>query len=363
MGGSQTHVRDLLDGFATRFELTLATGEEGYLTEEARARGIRTVVLPNLVQPLKPAKDAAAFSDILGLLKTVRPDLIHCHTSKAGVLGRVAAHLANVPAVFTAHTWSFADGASLLWKLVGTPSERLAARWTEKIIAVSESNRRLAIEKGIAPAGKIVTVHNGIKDDSLRARPAAAYIPRITMVARFVDQKNQAQLIQALSEIDLPYRLSFVGDGPTRPQAEALAAQLGVADRVEFLGTRSDTAWILADSSIFALATNWEGFPITILEAMRAGLPVVATGVDGVAEAVNDRVTGFVVPKGDTPALMDRLHLLLTSPYMRARMGENGRRRYEDHFAVHAMLQKLEAIYESVVPSFVGRVQDVQPVA
>jgi glycosyltransferase involved in cell wall biosynthesis len=350
MGGSQTHVLDLLQGFREDFQITLATGEEGFLTEAARKLGVQTVVLPNLVQPLRPRQDAKALPDVIRLLRSLKPDLIHCHTSKAGIIGRLAARIARVPAVFTAHTWSFADGTSTLWKLVGTPSERLTARWTEKIIAVSESNRSLAIRRNVARENKIVTVHNGIADTNYRAHPGWSEIPQIVMVARFAPQKNQAQLLQALADITLPFKLTFVGDGPTRAAAEALTRDLGLADRVEYLGVRLDTDVILSQSDIFALATNWEGFPITILEAMRAGLPVIATDVDGVREAVTDQVTGYLVPRGDTEALKEKLAALLSSSTLRLQMGSAGRRRYESEFTQAIMLARIASIYHQAVP-------------
>jgi glycosyltransferase involved in cell wall biosynthesis len=350
MGGSQTHVLDLVRGFRDRFQITLITGEEGFLTDQSRRLGIDIRVVPNLVQPLRPHQDFRAFRELAVLLRRLRPDLLHCHTSKAGVIGRLAARTTGVRALFTAHTWSFADGTSRLWKLVGTPSERLAARWTEKIITVSDSNRALALQKQIAGAEKLITVHNGISDTKHRARPGRQEIPRIVMVARFAPQKNQQQLLEALAELrNLPFHLTFVGDGPTRGSVENTARQLQLQDRVSFLGTRMDTEQILSESSIFVLATNWEGFPITILEAMRAGLPVVATDVDGVREAVNDGVTGFLVPRNDTPALRERIRLLLNDATLRANMGAAGRKAYESEFTVAAMLRKIEAVYASAL--------------
>lgn len=350
MGGSQVHLLDLLHGFCDRHELALATGEHGFLTEEAARIGVRVHVLPDLVQPLRPHRDAKALTSAYRLIRRTKPDLVHCHTSKAGIIGRTAARMARVPAVFTAHTWSFAEGTSPLWKFVGTPSERLAARWAETIIAVSESNRSLALRRRVAPSGKIVTVHNGVVDTFHRARPGAHLVPRIVMVARFVAQKNQAQLIEAVAGLDCPFHLTFVGDGPARPAAEDLVRSLGLQDRVEFAGVRTDTDRILSESSIFVLATNWEGFPITILEAMRAGLPVVATDVDGVREAVIDGETGHLYPKGATGTLRSTLRALLADPATRIRLGQAGRKRYEAEFTRSAMLSKVLAVYEQVVP-------------
>jgi glycosyltransferase involved in cell wall biosynthesis len=350
MGGSQTHVLDLLRGFRQEHELTLATGEPGFLTEEASKLGVRVVVLQNLVQPLRPLHDLRALAEIAQLINRINPDLVHCHTSKAGILGRVAARLTKTPAVFTAHTWSFADGTSKSWKLIGTPSERMAAKWTSKILAVSDSNRNLAIERHVASPDKIVTVHNGIDDTPHRANPGRRAVPGIVMVARFAQQKNQLQLIEAVSGIHLPFKLTFVGDGPTRVAAEDLVAEHGLRDRVEFLGIRKDTDRILAASNIFVLATNWEGFPITILEAMRAGLPVIATDVDGVREAVAHDVTGLLAPRGDTAALRQLVRELLLDADKRCRLGNSGRTRYEMEFTHASMLGKISSVYREIIP-------------
>ena len=350
MGGSQTHVLDLLRGFRQEHELTLVTGERGFLTEEASKLGVRIEVLPNLVQPLRPLRDLKALVQIAQLINRIKPGLVHCHTSKAGILGRAASRITKIPVVFTAHTWSFADGTSKSWKLIGTPSERIAAKWTSKILAVSDSNRNLAIERRVAPPDKIVTVHNGIDDTPHRACRDACAVPRIVMVARFAPQKNQSQLIEAMSGIDIPFKLTFVGDGPTRAAAESLVAEYGLRDRVEFLGIRKDTDHILAASHIFVLATNWEGFPITILEAMRAGLPVIATDVDGVREAVAHDVTGLLAPKGDIAALRRLVRELLLDADRRCQLGNAGRARYEMEFTHASMLTKISSVYREIIP-------------
>ena len=126
-GGGQVHVLDLIRGFRHHCDIELATGEDGFLPEEARRLGVKCHILPNLVQPIQPAWDFKALRDIVALLRKAQPDLVHTHTSKAGILGRMAAWVCNIPAVFTAHTWCFAEGTSWKWKLLGAPCERLAA--------------------------------------------------------------------------------------------------------------------------------------------------------------------------------------------------------------------------------------------
>jgi len=349
LGGAQIHLLDLLHGFKDHFEVVLGVGEKGFLTDAASDLNIPFHIVPNLLQPINALKDARALAELVNLIRRVKPDLVHAHTSKAGVLGRLAARLAGVPAIFTAHTWSFAEGTSRKWKMVGIPSERLAARWSRKIITVSEVNRRLALNHRVASEDNLITIHNGIADTLHRAQPGKDGVPRIVMVARCAPQKNQSLLLQAISGVKAPLRLVFVGDGPTKPYLQREASRLGLNDRSDFLGERLDVAEILASSHLFALSTNWEGFPISILEAMRACLPIVASEVGGVCEAVVDEETGFLVPSGSVTALRNRIVCLLTNPDLRRRMGQAGRKRYEENFALAAMLRKTSVVYKSVV--------------
>ena len=348
IGGGQTHVADLMRGFRGQFEIHLAVGEEGYLTETARALGIPCHIAPNLVQPTRPIQDWKACREIGAIIRTIRPHLVHTHTSKAGILGRLAARMNGVPSVFTAHSWAFSEGVSKKWKAVGIPSERLAARWSSRIINVSEANRQLALRYSVGSADGLVTIHNGIADGPDRADPGRGGVPRIVMVARFAAQKNHGLLIEAAAGLgDLPFQLTFVGDGPARATIEAEARQRGLGDRIEFLGDRLDVPAILANSSVFVLTTNWEGFPISILEAMRAGLPVIASDAGGIREAVRHEYNGLVTARGDATAVRLALRELITRPQLRETYGAAGRRRFEDEFTLTAMLRKTLDVYRA----------------
>jgi glycosyltransferase involved in cell wall biosynthesis len=225
------------------------------------------------------------------------------------------------------------------------PTERITGWLSEAIINVSEANRKLALRYGISRDKRMLTIWNGIPDTHHRARPGSPGLPNIVMVARFVPQKDQTMLVRALSGMDLPARLTLVGDGPTLTEVKAETERLGLKDKVEFLGERQDITEILAKSHVFALSTNWEGLPLSILEAMRAGLPVVASDAGGVGEAVMEGQTGFLTPCGDIDALRNRLSQLLGDPALRARMGHAGRTRYLKHFTLDRMLQKTLAVY------------------
>jgi glycosyltransferase involved in cell wall biosynthesis len=346
LGGAQVHVLDLLRGFQDDFDMVLATGEEGYCTEQARSLGIECHVLPALVQRIDPISDLKALGQTVRLIRQIRPDLVHCHTTKAGLIGRLAAGIARVPAVFTAHTWCFSEGTSLAWRALGRPAETVGALFSKRIIAVSEANRTAAIAKKIAPAGKFITVHNGGADTTHRAKPGSGNPPRIMMVARFAAQKNQTLLVETVAKLKRPVVLTFIGDGPLRQQAEQAAAACPAHVKVEFLGQRQDIPELLAQADLFVLSTNWEGFPISILEAMRAGLPVISTDVNGVREAVEDGETGLLVAARDGAGLLAALEKLVFDPALLERMGRRGRARFEQSFSLDAMLRKTVSVYE-----------------
>jgi glycosyltransferase involved in cell wall biosynthesis len=349
-GGSQMHVVDLLEGFRSEADLDLITGEEGPLTERARSLRIPVRVLPVLVQPISPLNDIRAASALIGHLRNRRPHLVHAHTSKAGILTRVAAATTDTPAVFTAHTWAFAEGRSTMWKLIGVPSERIAARFTACIINVSDANRRLAAGSGIDRAKLSLTVHNGIRDTSFRADPQEeTTCPQIVVVGRFVKQKDQQLLVQAMTRINRPYRLVFVGEGPTRAVVEADVVRAGLQNKVVFAGDSREVEQILSQSHIFVLPSRWEGFPLTILEAMRAGLPVVASNVGGVGEAVVDGHTGFLARPGDELDLQRHIDMLLQDSALRGTLGAAGRQRFLKKFTRDKMLDSIRRIYRQVL--------------
>lgn len=192
----------------------------------------------------------------------------------------------------------------------------------------------------------MLTIWNGVPDTRHRARPDAGWLPEVVMVARCIEQKDHPLLLRVMARIKCPVRTVFVGDGPQLPRLKQEAEQLGIRHRVDFLGNRWDVAQLLARAHIFALPTNWEGLPLSILEAMRAGLPVVASNVGGVSEAVAHGETGFLVDPGDEEGFHRRLVDLLDDPFLRRRMGAAGRARYESRFTLRQMLDKTMAVYQ-----------------
>ena len=363
VGGAQVHVRDLAvtltrDGHV----VTVLTGGTGRLTEELSENGVSWLTVPHLQLPINPFADMLALGHLSSALKRLQPDLVSAHSSKAGVLARLAARSLGLPVIFTAHGWSFTPGVPRRTAAVYRWVERSVAPLADRIITVSDFDRTLAIQERVTAVDRITTVHNGMPDvdPALRANPARSPV-RLIMVARFEQQKDHRTLLESLAGItDLPWHLDLVGEGPLLPAVRSLSEQLGLSGRIQFWGARRDVAHRLADAQVFLLITNWEGFPRSVLEAMRAGLPVVSSDVGGVSESVEPGRTGFLVPRGDAGELQKRLRQLLTDAELRMRLGQEGRRQYEARFQFDRTTARTMSIYRDVLSRW-GRSESGSP--
>jgi glycosyltransferase involved in cell wall biosynthesis len=301
---------------------------------------------------MRPLTDLRALREIRAVLMDLRPDLLSTHSAKAGILGRLAGRSLRVPVVVTVHGWACAPGTPLVQAAASRLVERFVATLASKIITVSEFDRRFGLDARLVAPDQVVTVHNGMPDigPGLRADPSRSPV-RLIMIARFEPQKDHPTLFHALAGLlHEPWHLDLIGDGPLLPEAKELSRRLGLAERIQFWGQRMDVAERLADAQVALLISNWEGFPRSILEAMRAGLPVISSTVGGTAESVRDGETGFTVARGDVEGLRQRLKQLLGDPDLRARMGRSGRQRYEQQFMLSHTVEKTLAIYREIVP-------------
>jgi glycosyltransferase involved in cell wall biosynthesis len=355
-GGAQVALLNLIMNLPAGIEPIVAAGEEGFLQQECARKGIPYRLIPGLVAPISPAKDALALMRLVALIRREKPCVVHAHTSKAGVLGRVAARLTRTPVIFTAHTWSFDEGVPHLRKRIAVPIERITAALGGKIITVADSNTQEALRHSITTGRNLIRIWNGVPDSRLRASPASRDRVTLITVARMVPQKDHALLLRSLVGVRGNWCLQMVGDGPLRGELQLLAEQLQLGERLQFLGERKDVAELLSQADVFVLASKWEGLPVSILEAMRAGLPVVATDVGGVREAVQEDVTGLLSKAHDEQGLRDRIQSLMTLPSLMVQMGRAGRRRYEEHFRIETMVDKTVELYQQIDGSLVGAI-------
>lgn len=352
IGGAQVHVRDLAKWFSSDGnEVAVAVGSAGPLTESLRDSGIATEIIPELVREARLRSDLAAIGAIRRTIRKHKPDLVSTHSSKAGVLGRVAARLERVPVVFTAHGWAFTDGVPMARRLLYLLIEAAVAPLSPLIICVSDHDATLA-SRIPWMRSRARTIHNGVHDISpaLRARPGSEPV-HVTMVGRLDDQKDHRSFLEALARVP-EVTAELIGGGPRSPEVSSLIESLGLANRVTLGGQRSDVAEGLSSAQIFALASNWEGLPRSIIEAMRAGLPVIASDVGGVSELVDHGRTGALVPRGDTDAFAHWLRRYASDASLRLAHGAAGRARYEARFTFEHLARHTDRAYRDVLASF-----------
>ncbi|HHY18026.1 MAG TPA: glycosyltransferase family 4 protein [Firmicutes bacterium] len=353
IGGAQIHVRDLCHCLMKRgLDVSVLAGPGPFLGQ-LRELGIPATPIVYLTRNIRPLHDIRALFEIKKALEKIKPDVVAVHTAKAGFLGRLAAWPLGIPCVYTPHGWPFAKGVTGIQKKVYAVLETLAGFVSSRIIAVCEYDKKLCLEQRIVPPEKIALIPNGIPDLEnlgLQCQPNTVMTntcpPRFVMTARFVRPKNHALLIKAVAPLaGLPWQIWFAGDGPLRAGAETLAREMNLESRIEFLGQRQDIPEMLQGAAGFILISNSEGLPLSILEAMRAGLPIIASDVGGIPETIEDGVNGFLIPKGDVDTLRRRFSTLVSDPGLRSKMGRASREKFESQFRLSAMVEKTLSVY------------------
>ncbi len=338
-GGAQRVALDYSEALRSAGHRVLISASPGGELEK-RALSLGMPFFPlKMERRLSPLKDLRALRQLRRLMKREGAQVLHAHSTKAGLLARNP----YVPGLklFTAHGWCFTPGApgGSLCKA----AEKVASLFSWKIICVSRFDLELAIKAGIKRE-KLLYIPNGIKDTVKIADPARSGL--IVTVARFSPQKDYETLLLALS--GLSAEAWMIGEGPLLGKIKSLAEKLNLSARVKFKGFLEDVEEALARGGIFVLSSRWEGLPLSVIEAMRAGLPVVATDVGGVRELVKDGVNGFLVPPRNPGVLKERLKELLRNPSLREDMGRRGREIYLKHYTFERMKEALLELYRSL---------------
>lgn len=345
----------------TRFEAGLIAGAGGILDDEARRiADARVDLVPWLEHPVSPAADLLAVVRLRRLFRSARVDLVHTHSSKAGILGRLAARLAGVPAiVHTVHGWSFNDTQAAAIRASYVRLERLAARWTRRLVVVAAGDREKGLAHGIGRPELYTLVRSGIDlTEFERPRASRDEVRRrlglgpdhlvVGTVACLKPQKAPLDFVRAAAAAharDPRLRFLVAGDGELREAMERLVAERGLSGIMQFLGWRQDVPELLQAMDVFLLTSLFEGLPRSVLQAMAAGVPVVATAVDGTPEVVRDGATGLLVPPGQPERAAERVLEMIASPDLRARCIAGARRVLTSEFDIRHMVRDLDRLY------------------
>lgn len=364
VGGSQDNTLLTIAGHdRTRFTVHLASNPEGLWLDRARHAADTFHPLPHLINPIHPTTDIKALTDLVRLLRREQFDIVHTHSSKAGILGRLAARMVGVPAVVhTIHGFPFHDFMPAWKRQLYINLERSIRPCTDFFIPVCELNRQEAVKLRLLSLENSQTVYSGI-DFAKLDRPCDPQKIRqqleiadgwntIVMVGRLDEQKAPYYLIDAFSRVLDRYPktlLLFVGEGELEDQLRRQSIDLGIEKFIKFLGSREDVPEILKVADIFALSSLWEGLGRAMTEAMLVGKPVVVPNIYGIPETVHQNQTGLLFPAGDVEQLAEHLIYLLQYPQERDRLGQNARTLTRKLFDSDLMVRNIEQIYDKVL--------------
>jgi glycosyltransferase involved in cell wall biosynthesis len=341
-----------------RYEVVFVTGSGDRLIQQARTAGFEVVIMERLRNEIALLSERRTLADIAACLRAGNFDVVHTHSAKAGTLGRLAARRANVSrVVHTFHGFPFHQFQSPLRRAAYVRVEKSVGRFTDAFLAVGPAVAAEAIRLRIAPPERVRTIGVAVKTgtpapdvwDRAEARRLLGIPPGMLVVGtvgRLDFQKAPDDFVNAVAALgrDDVYGV-WIGDGPLRARTEKLAVRRGLSGRLLLAGERSDVSAVLPGFDVFAMASRYEGLPCAIVEAMVAGLPVVATTVNAVPDVVVAGETGLLVPPGRPESLGRAIGYLLDNPMIAARIGAAGRARLGDELTPAALGAVLDESY------------------
>jgi glycosyltransferase involved in cell wall biosynthesis len=353
-------------------ELARAARDQGYdveilatnprFRELIREAGLGLVDLDVIRRPIRPLWDARGLTRLTRFLSHSDYAIVHTHTSKPGFVGRRAARWAGVPSIIhTPHLFPFHEESGRAAAAAYLACERLAARWCDRIVSVSDYHRDWALRVGLGRPEQLVSIPNGVPET--RAEPARSRAEiraelgvgdgfLIVSTGRLAEQKGLEYLVRAAAQLrdDLPgATVVLAGEGPLERPLQRLVAELGLEDTVRLVGFRADVGDLLAAADLVALPSLWEGLSVSLLEAMAAGKPVVTTTIGSNREVTNDGETAVLVPPRDPSALAEAIRTLAADRDRLERLGSRGREVQRERYTLRRMLDAYADEYDRLL--------------
>lgn len=350
-GGVANHVLSLSSALRERGWSVDVACSTGALADELRRREITVYILP-LVREVSPPKDLAATLHLREIVSRGGYSLVHTHSAKAGVVGRVAARIAGTPALYTPHAWSFLVSKASLERRLYSAVEQALARVSDRIICVSAGELELGQATLRGSEKKLRLVPNGVEVPTrTRRRPADGKLV-VGTIARLARQKGISYLIHAAEKVCAAcddVRFLVAGGGPDLYALQDEITARGLDERFRLVGPVDEPWEFLGQLDVFVMPSLWEGMPYVLLEAMGFGLPVVATDVGGVRDVITGEGSDMVVPPADPPALAEAILRYLDSPHLRETTGDAARWRIRSEFSQQQMIDRTLDVYSEVL--------------
>jgi glycosyltransferase involved in cell wall biosynthesis len=373
-GADENTVQTVLGLDKERFQVDLIVGGQSDELMMRRVERCRVIIVPELVRNPSPLKDLKTCIKLIRLIRQERYHIVHTHTAKAGIIGRFAAWFCRVPIiVHTLHGATFHralhPGEAALYRAL----ERLAARVSHKLVSVGDDLRRIYLDAGVGKPRQYVTIRSGFEIARFRLSDAELALRRrkirrelsisddawvIGSASRLEPRKGQFYFLQSAQRLLIKYPdLVFIiaGDGPSAKELRTLAHSLRIANRVQFLGHRTDIEDVMSAMDIFVLSSLWEGLPQVLVQAAALGRPIVSFDAEGAKEIVHGGENGFVVPRGDENALTESLAYLIAHPQRAREMGVRGRRFIGEEYDKEIMVRRIDKLYRELLLQAIGR--------
>jgi glycosyltransferase involved in cell wall biosynthesis len=331
--------------------------------ETAKKNGIKVIALPAMVRSIRPIKDFKALLALMWLIFKEKPDIVHTHSSKAGILGRVAAKISFVPNIIhTPHGHVFYGHFGVFASKVFLWVEKLFSRFTDRMVALTDGEKNDYENLSVCPAEKLLKIHSGVDVKQFKQSNGNMVEKRrslgldqngnvVGFVGWLLPIKGPEYLLKAMEYVWQEYpetALVFVGKGDLDVDLRTQALRVSANGRVKFLGWREDIDEIMPVFDMLVLPSLNEGMGRVLVEAMAAGKPVVASRVGGIPDLVRDGETGYLVPPADEKALADGIKKLLDDPGKAWEMGQHGKKRCQQ-FSLEAMIEKLDDLYSGLI--------------
>ncbi len=369
-GGAQHYILDLMQNLHQNFSLQIAFGEKQKsekFVNLLKKYHINYHIIPELKRTINWHNDYQAYKKIRQLLKKEKPDILHLNSSKISILGSLANIGLKSKIVYTAHGWVFNERLSLQKKWFYILAERFTAIFKQKIICVSEFDRQSALNYHIAPDKKFLTIHNGIPDFPLLSRDESRQeigqrlddfsiflAPDLVVgtIGYLYKNKGFDYLINAIKLLvkqNISILLIIIGDGPEREELQDLIKQLKLDKNIYILGETKNASRLLRAFDIYICSSVKEGLSYTVIEAMTASLPIVATQVGGNAELIADKKEGLIIKPASSQKLADSIVYLQNNPELAQKYAQQAHKKALANFEIESMLQKTKYVYDSLL--------------
>lgn len=361
-GGAQRHVFDLAANFTNEHTIFIAAGGNGELFDKADELNIKTYKLKFLRRAINPFFDLMAFFELAFLISTIKPDITHLHSSKAGAIGAIAAKLAGVKKViYTAHGFVFNEPSFFPKKKLFIWAERISGWFKNKVICVSEKGYKSAIKLKVLPEKKLVAIHNGIGNTSFLSKESAKHSleifhfnpnnPQIIgTIAHFYHVKGLSYLIEAAKLLSSTFPnilFLLIGGGQEHKKLQNLIEKYKLENNIFLIDEIKNASKLLKVFDIFVLPSLKEGCPYMILDAMAAEIPIIASRVGGIPEQITDEKEGLLVEPKANHILTAKIKLLLSNKELGERLAKNAKEKVEREFTLEKMVEETRKIYLS----------------